>query len=159
MVVFISTSCQEDFGGKKDQTSSSSFQRKEENISEKDILLINCDTVYSEKGYFIELAQLGMSQTQDYENNTIFKFSRRDGNYTSPIHIDSIYSHLGQVKFQDYNQDGIKDILIQNISDVRSNWTYNLYLVDLKKNKLNYLQGFNEIKNPRLIEESNIIES
>ena len=50
-------------------------------------------------------------------------------------------------------------MLFKNISDLRSNWTYNLYLVDLKKDKLKKIKGFNEIKNPHYLPKYNIIDN
>ncbi|MFY7845990.1 XAC2610-related protein [Chryseobacterium gambrini] len=68
-------------------------------------------------------------------------------------------SHVGAYEFQDYNGDGIKDILIQNISDVRSNWTYYLYLMDLKHDRLTKIKNFNQIKNPHYLPEYNLIDN
>ena len=71
---------------------------------------------------------------------------RTNGQYV-PIFSDSIFNTVQEVGFTDFNNDGIKDILVQNISDVRSNWTYYLYLVDTAQNKLKKIKGFEEIKN------------
>ncbi len=50
-------------------------------------------------------------------------------------------------------------ILIQNISDVRSNWTFNLYLVDTINDKLTKVKGFEEIKNPKFLSKYNLIDN
>jgi hypothetical protein len=63
------------------------------------------------------------------------------------------------VRFSDFNGDNIKDILIQNISDVRSNPTYYLYLVDTTHDKLTKIRGFEEIKNPSYVSKYNLIDN
>jgi len=64
-----------------------------------------------------------------------------------------------EVKFEDFNKDKVKDILVQNISDVRSNWTYYLYFVDTANDKLKKIKGFEEIKNPNYIREYDLIDN
>src|SRR5690606_14133857 len=75
------------------------------------------------------------------------------------IFVDSIFSIVAEVKFIDFNNDGIRYILIQNDSDVRSNWTYNLYLVDTLNNSIKKVKGFNQIKNPNFIAKYNLIDN
>ncbi len=87
--------------------------------------------------------------------NLAFTFGRGE----EVFYFDSLYSRVGQFEFVDINQDGIKDIMVQNVSDVRSNWTYNLYLVDIDVPSLTKVRGFDEIKNPELLGEINIIQS
>jgi hypothetical protein len=72
---------------------------------------------------------------------------------------DSIFSKTQKVEFADFNNDNFKDILVQNISDVRSNWTYYLYLYNPKTNTFSKISGFEEIKNPTYNSKYNIIES
>jgi hypothetical protein len=93
--------------------------------------------------------------SKPYSENAIFKFGYKNKVFFS----DSIYTKLGRIDFHDYNNDGIKDILIQNISDAKSNWTYNLYLVNLEEKKLKKINSFNSIKNPQFNDSLNIIES
>ena len=75
------------------------------------------------------------------------------------IFEDSVYSKVGEIKFEDFNGDGIKDILIQNSSDVRSNWTYFLYLYDTKSKNFRKIKDFETIKNPEYNNDYKLIES
>ncbi|VXB69514.1 hypothetical protein CHRYSEO8AT_350066 [Chryseobacterium sp. 8AT] len=45
------------------------------------------------------------------------------------------------------------------LSDVRSNWTYYLYLVDLKNDRLTKVKNFNQIKNPHYLPQYNLIDN
>jgi hypothetical protein len=80
-------------------------------------------------------------------------------NRKSVIIKDSIFSSVQEIKFAHFNNDNIKDVLVQNISDVRSNWTYYLYLYNPKTNSFKRVKGFEEIKNPKYNSKENIIES
>lgn len=66
---------------------------------------------------------------------------------------------MGEIRFADFNNDGSKDILVQNISDVRSNYTYYLYLYHPKTRRFKKVKGFEEIKNPIFNATDNIVES
>jgi hypothetical protein len=81
---------------------------------------------------------------------------KKNGKYEK-ILCDSIESHFRHVKFEDFNGDNIKDILIQNISDVRSNWSFYLYIVDLKNDQLIKIKNFNKIKNPHYLTKYDLI--
>jgi glutamine synthetase len=70
-------------------------------------------------------------------------------NRKSVIIKDSIFSTVKEIKFADFNNDKINDVLVQNISDVSSNWTYYLYLYNPKTNSFKRVKGFEEIKNPK----------
>ena len=129
---------------------------KIDNITASDTILIDCDSIFKNKGYQIQLITFNPLNILDFKkNNAVFNLI----NETEIIYSDSIFTRVSQIEFQDFDKDGIKDILIQNISDVRSNWTYNLYLADLQNNKIEKIKEFNEIKNPKLNNELNIIES
>ncbi len=114
---------------------------------------VNCDSIYPNKNYVIKLS-LYNDSTED-GNNAEFNLFQSE----TKLYTDSIFSSTRQIEFADFNNDDIQDILIQNSSDVRSNWTYNLYVVDLKNNKLTKIKGFEEIKNPRYNHSTKKIES
>ena len=75
------------------------------------------------------------------------------------IYKDTILSTTQEVRFIDYNNDGIKDILIQKTSSARSNYTYNLYLVDTYKDELKKVKGFNTIPNPNYVVKYDLIDN
>ncbi len=80
-------------------------------------------------------------------------------NLDRKIYHDSIYSRVGEVEWRDFNGDSIKDILVQNSSDVRSNWTYFLFLIDPENDTIQLIRGFDEIKNPKMNYDANVVES
>ncbi|MDR6760182.1 hypothetical protein J2Y38_000361 [Flavobacterium sp. 2755] len=121
---------------------------------------IKCDSIYKNKGITIKLINFETEKEgYDDEKNSILIISQKLNGRNSVLVKDSIFSGTQQVEFRDFNNDKIKDILIQNISDVRSNWTYNLYLYNSKTNNFKRVIGFEEIKNPSYNSIYNIIES
>ncbi len=121
---------------------------------------IKCDSIYKNKGITIKLINFETEKEgYDSDKNSILIISQKANNKSSIIIKDSIFSLVQKIEFQDYNSDGIKDILVQNISDVRSNWTYNLYLYNPKANNFKRVDGFEEIKNPSYNSKYKIIES
>ncbi|MFC7772522.1 XAC2610-related protein [Flavobacterium sp. GCM10027622] len=120
---------------------------------------IICDTFYPNEGFKIVLRKYDDKGDDETVNNSVFILSKlQNGNYLE-IYRDSIFRRFNEIQFKDFNNDGVKDILIENDSDVRSNLTYYLYLVDLKKDKLKKIKGFEEIKNPKNLPEYNLIDS
>lgn len=120
---------------------------------------IECDSLYPNKKYKISLKGNFENVDKNDHNSEFILYQLKD-NKKVEIFRDSIFiQYVNIIKFIDFNNDNVKDILIKNISDVRSNWTYNLYLVDLKNNKLKKVKGFNEIKNPRFLSKYNLIDN
>lgn len=131
---------------------------KTENEFEK--IQFDCDTVYKNKGYKIEIATFDTT-IWDYDTipNSIFVLHQELKGRHSVLFTDSIHTMFKAVWFEDFNGDNVKDILIQNISDVRSNPTYYLYLVDTAHDKLSKIKGFEEIKNPNYVSKYNLIDN
>lgn len=120
---------------------------------------VSCDTILPEKDYSVSLKYDADSEGWDETiPNTLFTFSYDDNGSEKIIYQEKLFSQFKNVEFEDFNGDGVKDILIENISDVRSNLTYNLFLVDLKNEKLIKIEGFNEIKNPNYLPKYNLID-
>lgn len=120
-----------------------------------DTLYVDCDSIFNAKGYYAKHIIFDSNNENETQNNSIFILGR-DSN---EIIYDSIYSKVQDIQFIDFNNDGVKDILIQNTSDVRSNWTYYLYLSNLNSTRFNRVKGFSNIRNPKVISGMNIIES
>jgi hypothetical protein len=91
--------------------------------------------------------------------NTRFQLFSSTSSRKEIIYQDRLYSNTREIEFRDFNGDNVKDILIQNISDARSNWTYYLLLVDTVNNKIKKIKGFEEIKNPRFLPNYNLIDN
>jgi hypothetical protein len=119
-----------------------------------------CDSIYGDKGYKIVQQYFQRERGIDgidtiFDNNMIFQlFSNSE-----IIYQDTLFSFVGIIDFRDFNGDNLKDILIQNISDVRSNWTYYLLIVDTLQNKVKKITGFEEIKNPNYLPQYNLIDN
>jgi len=136
------------------QNSSSNNQNDQSEIIE-----INCDSIYKDKGIKIKLIWLGKNNMSEPNYKYIFLVTKRQNDKYSEIYRDTIESRVQEVTFSDFNNDKIKDILIQNNSDVRSNWTYNLYLVDRNVEQIIKIKGFGEIKNPNYLPKYDLIDN
>jgi hypothetical protein len=142
------------------RTNNSSLSIDTLNTTKKQTFEILCDTVYENKNYKIILEYYPNGIEKDSNNNnTIFTFTNVEKSTTIVIFKDTVYSHSGLIEFKDFNNDNLKDVLIQNISDVRSNWTFNLYLVDTINDRIKKIKGFNEIKNPRYLAKFNLVDN
>lgn len=122
--------------------------------------IIKCDSIYKGKGITIKLINFD-DEKDGYENekNSILIINQKINGKNSILIKDSIFSRVQEIEFKDFNGDKIKDVLIQNIADVRSNWTYNLYLYNPQTNNFKRVIGFEEIKNPSYNSKYKIIES
>lgn len=118
---------------------------------------INFDPVYPNKNYRITLAVIDSGNKDEGTLNTLFTVSRLSGGQYSLIFSDSVFSKARDVGLADFNNDKVPDILVQNISDVRSNQTYYLYLVDTVHHQLKKIKGFEAIKNPTYLPEYNLV--
>jgi hypothetical protein len=129
---------------------------EKENFENTEII---CDTVYKNKGYKLTLSVFDTTNDDETIPNTLFTLSKlTDGHYL-PIYSDSIFNKFQEIHFADFNNDKVKDILVESISDVRSNSTYYLYLVDTTNDKLKKIKGFEEIKNPRYLPQYDLIDN
>lgn len=124
-----------------------------------EIVEINCDSIYKDKGISIKLIPLDTNKINEPENKFVFIVIKQKKGQSSEIFRDTIESTVQEVKFADFNNDNIKDILIQNISDVRSNWTYNLYIFDKNIDLIKKIKGFEEIKNPNYLPKYDLIDN
>ena len=91
------------------------------------------------------------------KKNSIFIFREEVDGKMIQIFRDTISSKIQKIEFADYNNDKVKDILVQNSSDARSNWTYYLYLIDPKTYTLTKVEGFEQIKAPKYDATHNLV--
>jgi hypothetical protein len=80
---------------------------------------IVCDTVYKDKGYKLTLSAFDTTNEDETITNTLFTLSKLANGHYLPIYSDSIFNKLQEIHFSDFNNDKVKDILVQGISDVR----------------------------------------
>ncbi|KQS93579.1 hypothetical protein [Chryseobacterium sp. Leaf394] len=123
------------------------------------ILTVKCDSVYDKKGYSVSLEfNPKQTVTDDDKTNAVFSFSKLNNGKKTVIHQEKLFSKSKNIEFIDFNGDRIKDILVENTSDARSNLTYHLFIFDIKNQKLQKIRGFNQIKNPNYIKKYNLID-
>jgi len=80
--------------------------------------------------------------------------------YGKVVFSDSL--HMGRMAFdfQDYNGDGIEDLILhRHIHAARSNMSYNLYLVSTNRQSLRKVKGFEDVLNPTYDLEKRLIKS
>ena len=95
--------------------------------------------------------------TFDYEkNNSIFLV--RNIRTGKTIIGDSVKSMLPEIKFEDYNLDKIKDVLVYCAHGARANTTYYLYLADSLTKSFEKVEGFEELPNTT-IDKKGIVQS
>jgi hypothetical protein len=117
------------------------------------------EVMYEGKNYKLTLMTFDTVTDDESRFNSILTLSKRTSDNYFEIFKDSIFSTVQKVNFNDYDSDGLRDILVQNISDARSNWTYYLYLVDTTNDHVKKIRGFEQIKNPRFIAKYNLIDN
>lgn len=130
------------------------------NVFAQKIQTLEVDSAYKKKGISITLENSTNEKESSFEDkNCILIIRQKTKNKNTVLLKDTIYSSVQEIDFKDFNNDKINDLLVQNISDVRSNWTYTLYLYNPKTNSFKKVTGFEEIKNPIFNSKYNIIES
>ena len=129
------------------------------NSIKHEVTEINCDTIYKGKGYSIQLVSKLDTVYDETQYNAKFILYKRTKAGKKILVSDRIYNRVPEIRFEDFNNDGVKDILVQHVSDVRSNYTYYLYLVDLAHDRLTKIKGFEEISNPHYLPKYNLIDN
>jgi hypothetical protein len=135
----------------KDMANTSNFKYE--------VFEINSDSIYGDKVLSIRLVPLDTNKVDGPEGKYIFLLFNQQNEGLSEIYRDTIESTAPGVEFSDFNNDNIKDILIQNYSDVRSNWTYNLYVVNKEFDQVQKIKGFDRIKNPNYLPKYDLIDN
>ena len=125
----------------------------------QETVTITCDSVYAGKGYRIVLHRFSGDETDETRPNTVFTFSKVTGGREVVLLRDSVFSITRTISFRDFNNDGIKDVLLQHYFDVRSNESNYLYLVDTHKDRLKKIKGFEQIKNPEYLPADNLVSN
>ena len=113
--------------------------------------IIECDSIYPNKKVRVELIEHSF---EDPELSAILRITKKD----ELIIKDSLSTSVFAVEFKDFNGDGLDDILIQNSSDVRSNWTWNLYLAKDSLKSFQRSKGFEKIKNPNYLKKHDLVD-
>lgn len=94
----------------------------------------------------------------DTPYNSVFILFEETADKTIIVSIDSIWSK-GNVEFADYNNDNIKDLLIDHTSSARGNESYYLYLIPKSRKGLKKIRNFEKIPNPFFDSTNNVISN
>lgn len=118
------------------------------------------NSLYKNKKYKILISSFSKEKSYFEGNyNSIFQVFELKSKGEKEIYRDSIQRHFDEVLFEDFTNDSIPEILIQNISDVRSNLTYYLYKIDTVTNQITKIKDFETIKNPHFLPKYNLIDN
>lgn len=118
------------------------------------------DSNFQNKMYKILITGFSVEKSYDEgDYNSVFQLFELNTAGNKKIYQDSIQRHFDEVFFEDFTNDGVPDILIQNISDVRSNVTYYLYKIDTATSRVTKIKDFETIKNPHFLPQYNLIDN
>ncbi|TDG35585.1 hypothetical protein EZJ43_13265 [Pedobacter changchengzhani] len=107
---------------------------------------------FKDKNYVLAIQyNLDTGENTTSENNTFIYFGKK-GTYSDQIFWkEHVFMNVikENVQFEDYNNDGVKDLALFSTTGGRgSNEYYKLYLVNPKNHTLKKVIGFDEITNP-----------
>lgn len=92
------------------------------------------------------------------DNNALLIITRQSDK--KQVVRDSLYSQWGHVRFEDYNDDGYKDVLVSNTVGARAaNGTEYLYVTNIKNKTFRRIKGFETDIVSSSIDSNKIIES
>jgi hypothetical protein len=94
------------------------------------------------------------------DGNAILTLKQTRNGKTLILTKDSLDAQNGgYVKFADFNNDGIKDLLVFYFDGARANPRFHLYLINNKLHRLIPVKGFEELTNAEFDSKNNIITS
>jgi len=115
--------------------------------------------IFKNTSYKLSLHVFDTETFNEEKNNSTISFNRIQRDKIERIFQDSFYCMSSLMDFQDFNNDGIKNVLFFYYTGARANPTYHLYLVDTNHHRLTYVKGFEDLPNPELDSTNNIISS
>ncbi|WP_344851398.1 XAC2610-related protein [Pedobacter jeongneungensis] len=117
---------------------------------------------FKDKSYVLAI-QYGVKEEQVGENiNTTIYFGKIGLKTDQLFWKEKIYAKLitGNVSYEDYNSDGIKDVLIFSETGARGgNAFYYLFLLDPKNKKISKVKNFENIVNPEYNRKHHVVVS
>src|ERR1700743_857378 len=94
------------------------------------------------------------------KGNVILTLKQTQNGKTLILTKDSLDTQNGgYVQFADFNNDGVKDLLVFYSDGARANPRFHLYLINNKLHRLIPVKGFEELTNAEFDSKSNIITS
>ncbi len=115
--------------------------------------------LFGDKNYRVIVHIFDTAELDESKNNATLSFVKIHGADTTRMLFDSLYCAYPDIKLVDFNNDGIKDVTVFHQSGARSNRTFYLYTVNPFKHSLTRVHGFEELPNPILDKQNNMITS
>lgn len=81
-------------------------------------------------------------------NASVHFYKKINQNDSEELFVDALYCMSDEILFKDFNNDGLKDLLIFHSTGGRANPTYYLYLLDQNKHSVMRVSGFENLPNP-----------
>ncbi len=116
-------------------------------------------TLFGNKNYHFSLHIFAPTESDEDKYNAVFTFYKFTNQKKVIIRRDSLYCMNDDIDFMDFNNDGVKDLLVFHSTGARANPTYYLYLIDNKNLQLIPVLHFEDLPNPYLDSPANIIVS
>ena len=113
--------------------------------------------LFGNKDYHFSLRVFAPKEYDEEKFNAVFTFYKLTNQKKVILRRDSLYCMYNDVDFMDFNNDGVKDLLVFHSTGARANPTYYLYLLDKKNLQLIRVLHFEDITNPYLDSSANII--
>jgi|SRR6185437_11256876 len=137
----------------------SSHQSTSNNRSTRGSIYDSSVVLFGDTAYQLHLHIFKMEMYDETKPNATLTLKCNRNGVQKVVLVDSLYCMQPDIDFKDFNNDGIKDLLIFNYIGGRANPTYHLYLVNNRKHVLEKVKGFEQLPNPELDSASNIITS
>jgi hypothetical protein len=115
--------------------------------------------VFGDTAYRLSLRVFDPDVTNEEKNNATLTLWHAQNGKTAILRRDSLFCTMPRLELRDFNFDREKDVLVLNTSSARSNWSHHLYLTDSAQHRLQRVEGFEEVANPRVDEEHRLVFS
>jgi hypothetical protein len=115
--------------------------------------------IFNDQNYKLTLHVFSEGGYDESKKNATLTLTKSINSQNKIIFTDSLNCMYPWIQFKDFNNDGIKDILVFNTSSARSNWTHYLFLVNNKTKRLIFVKGFNKLLNPEVNKRTGVITS
>ncbi len=116
-------------------------------------------TIFNSKNYQFVLTILDPGSSNEERPNAQVLIKHFFPGEENIIMYKPVFCQYRSIVLKDFNNDGVKDILVLHTSSARSNLSYYLYLVTHKKRSFIPVFGFEELLNPEIDKKTGIITS
>jgi len=116
--------------------------------------------LFDDTSYKLKIEAFNREESDETKPDAILTLKQTQNGKTLILTKDSLVSQNGgYVKFADFNNDGVKDLLVFYFDGARANPRFHLYLINNKLHRLIRVKGFEELTNAEFDSKNNIITS